>query len=123
MPTTDVITPTKIHVSGERKTQIQQFADALGVYMSDAPGQLAKAIQDQGVPGVPIDGKSDCLAVVLDSQIPAEAAINMDHSFAVEWRGTSIKVSLPFVNGVTKNWSHNIAAEFADLIEGEANKV
>jgi hypothetical protein len=123
--------PTMIRLSGERKSQLQAVADALGAAsLSAAIGQLIGYAQADGLighdlPGVKINRLSDGLAVAFDDAIPTvfspEAAkqlastirsfvdgsekskcvISMEHDFSVARRGVAFTVTIPFAKNGT----------------------
>ncbi|PVA06107.1 hypothetical protein [Thalassorhabdomicrobium marinisediminis] len=149
-PTKSALTSTKIHIGGERKIQLEEFAAAQHAPLSAAIGHLIKFAQNQGmishgIPQVQVRRATDGIAVAFDDQIPigfapsaakelaevvrtyadgshtSKVFMNLDHDYEISRQGRGVTITIP-LGGVKKTWAPDLAHEFADLLDAEAAK-
>jgi len=99
------------------------IADTLpGVSIQRNEGGVVIGFDDDGRQQFDLDGAKSLAALVNDYTGAGKLAklINLDHNFMVERQGNGVKVTILFPAGVTKNFSFDVARDFARLVSEAA---
>ena len=132
----------------ERLEQIKAIGSALGLSIAATlghliRGEIAKGTIADTLPGVSIERNEGGIVVGFDDdgrlQLDLDGAkalaalvneytgagklgklLNLDHNFMVERKGNGVKVTIMLTDGITKNFSFDVARDFARLVNEAA---
>ena len=137
-----------VQLPTERLEQIKAIGSALGLSIADTlghliRGEIAKGTITDALPGVSIHRDDASVAIAFDDSAPLkldldgakalaetvkdytnagklQKLLNLDHNFIVERKGNGVKVTIPLTEGSTKNFSVDVARDFARLVNEAA---